>query len=186
MGKNRDRQMDALDNKTVRTKKRIAGASSDEDSDGDKVSKKKTKIDKMFGQKNLTVLSEHYIKMKNKESDDDDDLLVLTRQDHEVEGEAVKIQKKKSNKTQKATTVLGKGTKVWFNEDGTAYDRYAVETLESFEAGDVDAARKAFLKEVAEDMEKADAVDKSEERERRRSIKRERRMREKEVRRGEV
>ena len=78
--------------------------STDESEDDQEDKKKtKTKIDKLFAQKNLTVLSEHYRKLKQDE-EEEEDFLTLARQDHDVSDEdVVKLANpnKKITKTQK-------------------------------------------------------------------------------------
>ena len=51
-----------------------------------------TKVDKMFRKKNLTVLSEHYAKLKDQEESDgsyksDTDFMTIKRKDHDLDND---------------------------------------------------------------------------------------------------
>ena len=195
--KNKSRQIESLDNKTVKPtiskKKQIklaqnVSSSDDEEEIKESTKKQKTKIDKLFAQKNHTVLSQHYSMLKDKEEESDEDLLTIARKDHDVEMDTKILvnPKKKVSKTKRAKQLLGLGTKVVFNEDGSTYNPFAMENLEDFEREDVIEKQKTFMKQSAVSMEQADVTDKSVAKERRREIKRAKKLKEKELRRQEV
>jgi ATP-dependent RNA helicase DDX10/DBP4 len=195
--KNKSRQIESLDNKAVKPslskKKQIklaqnVSSSEDDEEEMETTKKHKTKIDKLFAQKNHTVLSQHYSMLKDKEEDSDDDLLTIARKDHDVEMDTKILvnPKKKISKTKRAKQLLGLGAKIVFNEDGTAYNPFAIENLEDFEKEDIIEKQQDFLKQSVVSMEQADVTDKSVAKERRRDIKRAKKLKEKELRRQEV
>ncbi|KAJ3346085.1 ATP-dependent RNA helicase dbp4 [Kappamyces sp. JEL0680] len=194
--KNKSRQIEALDNKSIKVPKPVSGkkkalsiahASSDDDDNADEAAqpkKPKTKIDKLFAQKNLTVLSSHYAKLKEDGQDSDDDLLTLARANHEVsDNEEIVLAKKKGTKLQKAKEEFGLGKKLVFDDDGDAYDPFTLEKLQDFSKQDVRQKRVDYIEASASRMKEIDVVDKSVEKERRRELKRARKLKEKAVRR---
>ena len=89
--------------------------------------KPKTKIDKMFEKKNLTVLSEHYAKLvASDESDNEsDDLLVLTRKNHDLNNQELPFHHTSSlthrqilKSKQKELKKRGHGRRMIFDENG--------------------------------------------------------------------
>ena len=141
----------------------------------------------MFAQKNLTVLSSHYAKLKEMENDSDDDLLTLARKDHDVsDQEELVVKKKKGTKIKKAKEEFGLGKKLVFDEDGDAYDPFTLEKLQDFAKQDISQKRKDFIESSATLMKEVDVLDKTVEKERRRELKRERKLKEKAVRREQV
>ena len=56
-----------------------------------KEAKPKTKLDKMFNRKNMSVLTDHYKKLVDREADnimsEDEELITLKRADHELSDE---------------------------------------------------------------------------------------------------
>ncbi|KAJ3315459.1 ATP-dependent RNA helicase dbp4 [Boothiomyces sp. JEL0838] len=198
--KNKSRQVEALDNKKVPIpvsgkKKAIELASrvsSDEDEpEEEKPAKAKTRTDKMFAQKNLTVLSSHYDKLKEKEEESDDELLTITRKDHEIsDDEDTKLNKLQSKRSQKKIKKLlderGLGTKLKFTDEGEAFDQFKVETLGEFEKEKkIDERTKEYLETTTEKMKLEDAVDKIKAKEKLKEMKRARKLKEKQLRREE-
>jgi ATP-dependent RNA helicase DDX10/DBP4 len=192
--KNRNRQMDRLDNSEIRpkSKKSIQLASkeisSDEDSspEPDEAPKKpKTRVDKMFNQRNTTVLSEHYKKLKDQEDDDDgDDILQLARANHDLASDndeidtAVRNPNKKLTRTQRAKQKLGLGSKFIFEEDGTSVPAFAMQSLSEYADG-LDEKEKEFISKGKAVMSAVDITDKQKEKERRKELKRLRKEKEK-------
>ena len=169
----------------------LAGSKSDDEDEEDKVTetkKSKTKIDKLFAQKNLTVLSEHYKKLKAEDESSDEDILQLKRADHDVSDDDVPIldRKKPISKTKRALFTNGLGQKLIFDENGNSKLQYEMESLEQFEKQDLNLVKEKFMDETVTKMKEADILDKKEEKERRRNLKRERKLKEKELRRLEV
>ncbi|KAI9104773.1 P-loop containing nucleoside triphosphate hydrolase protein [Phlyctochytrium arcticum] len=160
----------------------------------------RTKVDKMFEQKNLTVLSKHYAKLKagdhasNSDSDDDDedddsdgdDLLKLTRKNHDIpipdDPEPTlpptthrALLKQKS----KALKALGHGTKLYFDEEGNPMRAFELQSLAEFEKeGGVKEKGEEYLRERAEEMAAVDKEDREVERRKVKEKKRERRLKE--------
>ena len=154
------------------------------DSDQELSEKKpKTKVDKMFAQKNLTVLSEHYKKLKEESDNSDDDLLLISRKDHDLSDNDVieksKSSKKKLSKTKRAIEASGFGTKMVFDETGEARPAFELEKLEDFEKSDIVARKEEFLEKQQLNLMESDVRDKLKEKERRRALKLEKKLKEK-------
>lgn len=88
-----------------------------------------TKVDRMFRQKNKTVLSDHFAKLTERDGgEDDDDILVLSRRNHDLDEvpqaesnkpQPIDISKRKLQKLkQKALEQRGSSQKFVYNEDG--------------------------------------------------------------------
>ncbi|KAI8917411.1 hypothetical protein BC831DRAFT_438554, partial [Entophlyctis helioformis] len=198
----RDSKAKAKANADAAAAKASAAADSDgEDNDGDedgaaaqdKPKKPKTKIDKMFEKKNLTVLSEHYAKLKDMSDSDEDEFLSLKRANHDIIDDEMPAsamsdlthrQLLKAKK--KELKARGLGKRMIFDEDGNAVLAYKMETLDEFnKSQDIDERRQTFLDETAAKMRSADAVDRAAARERLREKKRARKLKEKNERREE-
>lgn len=146
--------------------------------------KPKTKIDKLFAQKNLTVLSDHYTKLIKQESEgsDDEEFLMLARKDHDVsDTEEVRIPNKKTSKLKKRTMELGIGKKTVFDDEGQGTDAYKLKDLNDI--GDITEETKEYYAKGVEKMKEIDVIDKERERKRRREERRERKLKEKKLRR---
>jgi ATP-dependent RNA helicase DDX10/DBP4 len=52
-----------------------------------KEAKPKTKLDKMFNRKNMSILTDHYKKLVDREADNEEELITLKRADHELPDE---------------------------------------------------------------------------------------------------
>ena len=150
----------------------------------------------MFAQKNLTVLSQHYAKLKAQDEEDSgDDFLALARKDHDVSdgGEAIdehfikNPNKKKAGKVRRAKEQFGLGKKLVFDEDGNEYDPFKMESIQEFAPTTdvIQEKQQEFINATASLMKEVDVVDKTLEKERRREIKRARKLKEKAIRREE-
>ncbi|KAG0368962.1 P-loop containing nucleoside triphosphate hydrolase protein [Gamsiella multidivaricata] len=157
----------------------------------------KSKIDKMFGRKNQSVLAEHYTRLVDHESDakgksnvddDDEDFLTIKRVDHDLAGdeaseEAPLPTSKRQQNMSKVERLKnqGKGNKLIFDEEGQAHEIYELEDEASFHAkGDASSQQKEFLEKERKVMDKADTIDKSAAKEKLREKKLRRKQRERE------
>ncbi|KAL2913185.1 ATP-dependent RNA helicase dbp4 [Polyrhizophydium stewartii] len=186
---------------------KIAKAAADQgDSDADdsdtedaaaaaKPKKPKTKIDKMFEKKNLTVLSEHYAKLKEQSESDSDDqeFLSLKRANHDLDEDELpmaapsKLNHRQLLKTKtKAIKERGHSTKLVFDEEGNPVLDFKLETLDEFEKKqDIASRQREYLEATTAKMREADTIDRSIERERLKEKKRLKRLKEKNERRAE-
>lgn len=133
----------------------------------------------MFAQKNLTVLSEHYRKLKEESDNSGDDLLEIARKDHDLSGDEIvekKPNKKKLSKLKKALAETGFGTKMVFDEDGTAKPAFELEPLDEFEKTDIKARKEEFMQRQQLDLMEKDAQDKIKEKAKRKAAKLERKL----------
>jgi ATP-dependent RNA helicase DDX10/DBP4 len=196
--KNKSRQMEQIDNKEIRVPKtmgkkkqiELANAKSDSEEEVFDEKKPKTRIDKMFSQKNLTVLSEHYRKLAaHEDADSDDELLQIKRVDHDVSDDETmaKVNKKKPiSKVKRSLLENGLNQKIVFDDDGNARKAFEIESLEQFEKNDIEKVKSEYMEKQSSQMKSADVTDKAAEKERRRQLKRERKLKEKQIRREEV
>ena len=182
--KSRDSIIDTKISASMKKKaeKLLNDAVSDSD-DAQDVEKKqpKTRVEKMFKQKNLTVLSDHYKKLKEESDESDGDLLVVSRKDHDLSDNEVveKLPKKKRSKQKRALEANGYGVKLVFDENGEARPAFELEKLEEFEKTDVKGRKSEFIQKQAEDLKEKDIEDKIKEKERRKSRKLEKKLKEK-------
>ncbi|AAS51267.2 ACR040Wp [Eremothecium gossypii ATCC 10895] len=156
--------------------------------DGEVDSKEKTvrtKYDKMFGRKNQTVLSEHYMNITKTGAADDDagDFMTIKRTDHELnENDLPQLTLPTSKRGQKkalskkaSLSSKGNPTKFKFDADGVPHPIYELEGEEEFhKKGDVDTQVKEFLSKETEYMARADTEDKQLVKEKRQEKKRKR------------
>ncbi|ORE03375.1 DEAD-domain-containing protein, partial [Rhizopus microsporus var. microsporus] len=139
----------------------------------------KTKYDRMFQRKNQDILSEHYHKLVDYESDklnvhedeDDEDFLTISRKDHALESDEEEditgvaqenISKRKQKMTKKDRIKnMPRGEKIVFDEEGEAHALYELATEQDFlKEGDVKDQIKAFIDEKGQEMQQADVEDK--------------------------
>lgn len=188
--KNKSRQLENLDNKPLKLGKSKPKLQSNDDSSEEDPTeliqkKAKTRIEKLFNQRNTSVLSEHYTKLVQHEDNDEDDFLKLTREDHDISGDEQVLKKpgKKATKLKKRLIELGTGNRIVFDDDGEqrpAYELQPVETLTN-----VDEDQVEFYRRGLKEMKDVDQLDKETEKQRRREEKRERKLKEKALRREE-
>ncbi|KAJ3297434.1 ATP-dependent RNA helicase dbp4 [Borealophlyctis nickersoniae] len=168
--------------------------------DGSKKTKARTKVDKMFEKKNLTVLSEHYAKLKASDeeaesgSEEEGAFFSLRRKDHDID-DLPSTQRIPSEplthrqllkQKQKELASRGMPQKSVFDEDGNPIVAYKLESLEEFEAaGDIEERQQRYLNESTTNMKQADATDKKVAREKLQTKKKERKLKEKERRQEE-
>ncbi|RKO86795.1 P-loop containing nucleoside triphosphate hydrolase protein, partial [Blyttiomyces helicus] len=160
---------------------------------GDDLSEARSKIDKMFEKKNLTVLSEHYAKIKTDDDaadDDEEDFMTLKRKDHEVDDIELPILELSHRQLLRAKAkelkARGSGQKMVFDEEGNPRLAYELQSLDAFEAeGKVDERTAAYLEEASELMRVADAEDKTIAKEKMKAKKKERKMKERKLRQEE-
>ncbi|KAJ3052389.1 ATP-dependent RNA helicase dbp4 [Rhizophlyctis rosea] len=175
-----------------------AAAEAEGAEDDKKATKPRTKVDKMFEQKNRTVLSDHYAKLKADSdedeggSDEEDEFLTLTRKDHDIEHvpeapptEAPSHRRLLKDK-QKEMKARGLGKKFIFDEDGNAVESYKFENLDEFQAAeDITSRQDKYLSETKAEIAEADVRDKSVAKEKLKMKKLEMKRKEKERRREE-
>jgi ATP-dependent RNA helicase DDX10/DBP4 len=150
-----------------------------------------TKVDKMFNKKNLTILSDHYAKLKHDEEEDnesasDDDLLTIKRADHDVDDlPELKVPDQPLSHRQvlKAKTKelkeRGLGKKFSFDEDGKPLLAYRMESLDQFaKEKPLDTRLEEYVSKQTSTMKEADALDKKVQKERVRERKLEKKRKE--------
>ena len=149
----------------------------------------------MFERKNQSILSKHFNKMVDRDSDhgdddSDDDFITLKRADHELEGDSqehtfVSKRQEKLAGTKKAVTKYGtRGTKLVFDDEGEAHELYEMKSAEEVFKGadEVKEAGRKFAESERSRLKDADVLDKAEAKEKKREKKRKRKEREREVR----
>ncbi|RKP13653.1 P-loop containing nucleoside triphosphate hydrolase protein [Piptocephalis cylindrospora] len=159
-----------------------------------------TKIDKMRNRKNNTVLSEHHAKLVQESEGDftsvvdgeDEDFMVLKRHDHALDESVpeVEMEHGSSEKAKKAERKLrkkelqqkgAKGERLVFDDDGIAHPLYEMGTEADFRAEG--APEEQILRRVEEGrrmMTEADVEDRDTAREKRRTKKLARKLRDRE------
>ncbi|AET41543.1 RNA-dependent ATPase HCA4 Ecym_8261 [Eremothecium cymbalariae DBVPG len=131
----------------------------------------RTKYDRMFGRKNQTVLSEHYLNITKSGGDtnDTDDFMTIKRSNHELNEEDLPqpmvISSKRAQKravSKKASlSSNGNPSKLKFDDDGIPHPIYELEGEEEFhKKGDAESQKKEFLSKEADIMAKVDVQDK--------------------------
>ncbi|KAL5036436.1 ATP-dependent RNA helicase dbp4 [Batrachochytrium dendrobatidis] len=138
-----------------------------------KVPKKvKTRVDKMFEKKNLTVLSEHYAKLKNQSesdtNDDEQDFLQIKRANHDIDDKDISshasaqeiTHRQRLKLKKKALAQLGLSKKVIFDEEGNPVNAFQMETLDEFEKSqDIASRQKGYIETSTAAMKEADEMD---------------------------
>ncbi|CAG8593236.1 14038_t:CDS:10 [Funneliformis mosseae] len=172
-------------NVTLQKAKEIPGySSSDEDEkmnlqnpdgQGKKANnaKPKTKLEKMFNRKNMSILTDHYKKLVDREADNvmsyDDELITLKRADHELPDELKQpgrdpLSKRKLMKaTSKKLNIKNapRGEKLIFDDYGNPHQVYEFQNEKDFRsAGDIISQKNEFLEKEFEVMKKEDVTDK--------------------------
>ncbi|SMN20807.1 similar to Saccharomyces cerevisiae YJL033W HCA4 Putative nucleolar DEAD box RNA helicase [Maudiozyma saulgeensis] len=160
------------------------------DDDGeirDKTKEVKTKYDKMFGRKNQTVLSEHYMNVTGvqgaENEEDEDNFMTIKRKDHILNEDelpelslptSIRGQKRALSKKASLST-KGNASKTVFDDDGVAHPVYELEGEEDFaKKGDAKTQKDEYLKKETEVMATADSTDKQVAKEKRQEKKRKR------------
>lgn len=175
--------------KELKNSSRKLQALSKADNDGeirDQTKEVRTKYDKMFGRKNQTVLSEHYMNVTGQQaapSDDEDDFMTVKRKDHVLnEDELPELSLPSSNRAQRkalskkaSLSTKGNASKTVFDDEGVAHPVYELEGEEDFiKKGDAETQKKAYLEKESEFMNNADSADKALAKEKRQEKKRKR------------
>ncbi|TPX64256.1 hypothetical protein SpCBS45565_g06007 [Spizellomyces sp. 'palustris'] len=213
--KNASRQLEKVADASTAEKGKPTAEDSESESEATskKTTKVRTKVDKMFDKKNLTILSDHYAKLKasedtdtsedeeatesrprkRAEAEDEDDFLTLKRADHGIEDLPVPAPPTESlnhrqlvKSKKKALKERGLGKKIYFDDDGNPILAYKLETLDEFvQQEDLESRQQKFLEEQRGEMNVADAVDKSVAKEKLREKKKERKAKERAARQEE-
>ncbi|RHZ80860.1 hypothetical protein Glove_131g79 [Diversispora epigaea] len=135
----------------------------------EKKSKPKTKLEKMFQRKNMSVFTDHYKKLVEYESDKEDEFITLKRVNHELPEE---LEQKKPEPLSKRKLLMAKskrhsianaprGEKLLFDEDGNTHQIYELQDENKFRAaGPVLDQKKKFLDKELKVMEEEDVKDK--------------------------
>jgi ATP-dependent RNA helicase DDX10/DBP4 len=149
----------------------------------------------MFERKNQNILSKHFTKLVDHDSDradddSDDDFITLKRADHELNEDELPEHDFKSKRKQKmalskkAIAKEGpKGTKLVFDEEGKPHEIYEMKSAEEVFKGkdDVRLAEKEFAEREGGKLKEADVLDRAEAKEKKKEKKRKRKEREREV-----
>lgn len=151
----------------------------------EKTKEVKTKYDKMFGRKNQTVLSEHYLNVTKAkaQADEDDDFMTVKRQDHKLNEEELpeltvptsKRSIKRALSKKASLSSKANATKMVFDDEGTAHPVYELEGEEEFhKKGSAENQKKEFLEKESKVMTEVDIDDKKLAKEKRQEKKRKR------------
>ena len=178
--------------KELKNSSRKLKALSKADDDGeirDKSKEVRTKYDKMFGRKNQTVLSEHYMNITGNHEgemdgeEDEDNFMTIKRKDHILNEDelpelslpsSIRAQKRALSKKASLST-KGNASKTVFDDDGVAHPVYELEGEEDFvKRGDAKTQKEEYLKKESELMTTADSTDKQVAKEKRQEKKRKR------------
>ncbi|CAG8620139.1 2924_t:CDS:10, partial [Acaulospora colombiana] len=139
-----------------------------------KDSKSKTRLEKIFCRKNMSVLADHYKKLvdhgDNAFNDEDDELITLKRVDHDLPEELEhenhedlskrKLLKAKSKKH--AIKDAPRGSKLIFDEEGNPHQIYEFQDEKTFHAaGNALDQKKTFLDKELRIMKEEDVIDKA-------------------------
>ncbi|QLQ81043.1 hypothetical protein HG537_0E03980 [Torulaspora globosa] len=175
--------------KTLKNTSRQLLSLSKTSEDGEPINEKtkevKTKYDKMFGRKNQTVLSEHYLNItkSNAQEDEDENFMTVKRQNHKLNEEELpeltvptsKRSLKKALSKKASLSSKGNATKMVFDDDGTAHPVYELEGEEEFhKKGSAESQKKEFLEKESKVMAAVDSDDKKLAKEKRQEKKRKR------------
>lgn len=146
----------------------------------------KTKYDKMFGRKNQTVLSEHYMNVTGNQVEDpeeEDNFMTIKRKDHILNEDelpelalptSIRAQKKALSKKASLSS-KGNATKKVFDDEGVAHSVYELEGEEEFiKRGDAETQKTEYLRKESEFMLQVDTTDKQVAKEKRQEKKRKR------------
>ncbi|GES88917.1 DEAD-domain-containing protein [Rhizophagus clarus] len=137
-----------------------------------KEDKPKTKLDKMFNRKNMSVLADHYKKLVDQEVDNimsEEELITLKRADHELSDELRQpdrepLSRRKLMKANSKKFIIKnapRGKKLIFDDDGNPHQVYEFQDEKDFRsAGDILSQKKEFLEKEFEVMKKEDITDK--------------------------
>lgn len=147
----------------------------------------------MFERKNQSILSAHYTKLVDHESDGpaaDDDFITLKRADHDLndadlpEHDFKSKRKQKMALSKKAIAKGGpKGTKLVFDEEGRPHEMYEMKSTEEVfkDKSDVKEAGRQFAEAERGRLKEADVIDRAVAKEKKNEKKRKRKDREREV-----
>ncbi|CCK70925.1 RNA-dependent ATPase HCA4 KNAG_0F02610 [Huiozyma naganishii CBS 8797] len=131
----------------------------------------RTKYDKMFGRKNQTVLSEHYMNITKHQTaeDDEDDFMTVKRTNHILNEQELpqlvvptsKRGQKKALSKKASLAAKGNPTKMVFDDDGNSHPVYELEDEEDFQMrGSAESQKREFLKKETDVLSKGDKIDK--------------------------
>ncbi|CAG8802890.1 24321_t:CDS:10, partial [Gigaspora margarita] len=136
-------------------------------------SKPKTRIERIFNRKNMSVFTDHYKKLVDRESDNitdkDDEFITLKRVDHELsldlkQQNNEKLSKRKLlNAKSKKSAIKNapRGNKLIFDDDGNAHQVYEFQDEKAFHSVDRALAQKqVFFEKELEVMKEKDEMDK--------------------------
>ncbi|CAG8709193.1 28701_t:CDS:2, partial [Racocetra persica] len=154
---------------------------SDDASDEEKKknSKPKTRIERIFNRKNMSVFTDHYKKLVDQESDnlahEDDEFITLKRVNHELSTELEqtnrdKLSKRKLLKAKSKKFAIKnapRGNKLVFDDDGNPHQVYEFQDEKAF-LDNALAQKQTFIEKELEVMKKKDEVDKMTAREKKR------------------
>ncbi|PFH53473.1 hypothetical protein AMATHDRAFT_137554 [Amanita thiersii Skay4041] len=169
------------------------GSSSDGSSeDEEPTTGVRTKYDRMFERKNQSVLSEHYNKLIDHDSDNngEDDFITLKRADHDLDesvhqagGNDSSKRKLKMGKAKRTILTGGLPQKFVFDDEGKPHQMYELEDGDQWfkEKGGLDGIQEEgqkFAQGERAKMKDADVIDKQEAREKKREKKRKRKEKE--------
>ncbi|CAB4375701.1 unnamed protein product [Rhizophagus irregularis] len=132
----------------------------------------KSKLDKMFNRKNMSVLTDHYKKLVDQEADNitsEEELITLKRANHELSDELKQpgrdpLSKRKLMKATSKKFIIKnapRGKRLIFDDDGNPHQVYEFQDEKAFRsAGDIASQKKEFIEKEFEVMKKEDITDK--------------------------
>ncbi|RIB05774.1 P-loop containing nucleoside triphosphate hydrolase protein [Gigaspora rosea] len=133
----------------------------------------KTRIERIFNRKNMSVFTDHYTKLVDRESDNitdkDDEFITLKRVDHELsldlkQQNNEKLSKRKLlNAKSKKSAIKNapRGNKIIFDDDGNAHQVYEFQDEKAFHSVDHASVQKqVFFEKELEVMKEKDKMDK--------------------------
>ncbi|CAG8497469.1 9220_t:CDS:10 [Acaulospora morrowiae] len=151
-----------------------SGSGDDSENEGkSETSKPKTKLEKIFHRKNMSVLADHYKKLVDHEGDkttnDEDEFITLKRVDHDLPEDLENMnhenlsKRKLSKVTSKKHAIknVPRGKKLVFDEEGNPHQIYEFQDEKAFRAaGSVLDQKNAFLDKELRVMKEVDRFDK--------------------------
>ncbi|CAG8703280.1 23206_t:CDS:10 [Rhizophagus irregularis] len=122
----------------------------------------KSKLDKMFNRKNMSVLTDHYKKLVDQEADNitsEEELITLKRANHELSDELKQpgrdpLSKRKLMKATSKKFIIKnapRGKRLIFDDDGNPHQVYEFQDEKAFRsAGDIASQKKEFIEKEFE------------------------------------
>lgn len=164
---------------------KLAEGNDEDEHEGEKTKEVRTKYDKMFGRKNQTVLSEHYLNVTAAKAlaEEEEDFMKVKREDHEIKEEELpalsvptsKRAQKKALSKKASLSSKGNSTKLVFDDEGIAHPVYELEDEDDFKKqGDAEKLKKEFIEKESKEMSHIDETDKQVAKEKRQEKKRKR------------